>query len=416
MSTDFFEVNGIRVANIHNDSDIALFGVAVQAGSNYESPEIAGISHFAEHMFFKGTESRNWKEINTTFAKLGVNNNAYTSNNEVFYHTTCPKNNIEPVIDLMLDMFFHSTIPEEELERERGVIAEEKKMYDDDPKDAFQEAIGENLFVWEKGHSVIGTFDTISNIKREQFIKFLEDKTNLGNLLFICSGNIPTDKLREYISARVPSEHPYLTNGNRNQVSNGLWSDMVNKSDKLKMVFERENVSQSSISMFGRGLAIGDNCFNDALVLYKIIGGGMYSRLFTRIREELGLCYTTGMFTYPIAYPDYVISDLYAYIDPKNVDVFMEEAEKILDDVIKNGVSEDLFQCAKIDLLASTMRQTETSYGKAYYVLKRYLNGGRGSVDERIARINDVKIGTCNQLAEKLLSQRYWSVMIPKGE
>ena len=176
MGTDFFEVNGIKVANIHNDSDIALFGIGVEVGSKYEKPEIAGISHFAEHMFFKGTEKRDWRQINAEFAKLGVSNNAYTSNNEVFYHTTCPKSNIESVIDLMLDMFFNSTIPEEELEKERGVIAEEKKMYDDDHRSAFQDAIGNNLMVWDKGHATIGTFETIANIKREQFIKFLDLK------------------------------------------------------------------------------------------------------------------------------------------------------------------------------------------------------------------------------------------------
>ena len=114
--TDFFEVNGIKVANIHNNSDIVLFGIATLAGSNYETPEIAGIAHIAEHMFFKGTNKRDWKQISHEMAKLGVNNNAYTSSNEVFYHTTCPKENTGPVIELMLDMLFNSTIPEEELE------------------------------------------------------------------------------------------------------------------------------------------------------------------------------------------------------------------------------------------------------------------------------------------------------------
>ena len=414
MGTDFFDVNGIKVANIHNDSDIALFGIAVQAGSNYETPEIAGISHFAEHMFFKGTERRDWRQINSEFAKLGVNNNAYTSNNEVFYHTTCPKDNIEAVIDLMMDMFFHSTIPEEELEKERGVIAEEKKMYDDDHRAAFYDAVGDNLIVWDKGHSIIGTFDTIASIKREQFIKFLEEKTNLGNLLFICSGDIDSDKLKGYLSERVPSEHPFITSGLRNHVSMDLWSDAVNKPDKMKLVFERENITQANISMLGRGLSVEDNCFVSSSILYKAIGGGMYSKLFTRIREELGLCYSTGMGSHAMSYPHCVMSDLYGYIDPKNVDVFMEEAEKILDDVIKNGIDEDLFQCAKIDYLAQIMRQTETSFGKAQFMLKRYLAGKGGSVDDRISIIKDVKRETCNELAEALLTERNWAVMIPK--
>ena len=416
MSTDFFKVNGIKVANIHNKSDIALFGIAVKAGSNYETPEVAGISHFAEHLFFKGTKTRDWRQINTEFAKLGVNNNAYTNNYEVFYHTTCPKDNVEPVIDLMLDMFFNSTIPEIELEKERGVIVEEKKMYDDDNRCAFYDAIGTNLMVWDKGHNIIGTFDTIANIKREQFISFLEEKINLNNMLFICSGDISSAKLKEYISKRVPSEHAYIKEGCSNQVSPDLWSDAINKPNKLKLVFERENITQANITMMGRSLSVDDEHSSDAVVLYKAIGGGMFSKLFTRIREELGLCYSTGMYRNILSYPDCVISDLYGYIDPKNVDLFMEEAEKILDDVIKNGIDEDLFQCAKIDYLAEVMRQTETSYGKASFVLCNYLEGYENDIDYLINRIKKVKRDTCNSLAERLLTERNWAVMLPKGK
>ena len=174
MSTEFFEINGIKVANIKNSSENALFGIATISGSNYETPKIAGISHFTEHMMFKGTKTRNWNDINMEFAKLGVNNNAYTSNNEVFYHTTCPKENVEPVIDLMLDMLFNSTVPAEEFEKERNVIMEEKKMYDDNPSFAFDAAIGEKLIVWDKGHDVIGEFETLQSLTREDLLGFLK--------------------------------------------------------------------------------------------------------------------------------------------------------------------------------------------------------------------------------------------------
>jgi len=414
MSTEFFKVNGIQVANIKNNSEIAFFGIAILAGSNFETPEIAGISHFTEHMAFKGTSSRNWSQINNEFAMLGVSNNAYTSNNEVLYHTTCPKDNIEPVIDLMLDMFFNSTIPEEELEKERGVIMEEKKMYDDDPRCAFQDAIGDNMIVWDKGHSTIGTFDTIKNIKRQQFIDFLNNKTNLSNFIFVCSGDIPTEKLKGYIESRVPASHPYIKYGTRNEIGIDLWSESVKSPDKFKLIFERENISQTNIDMMGRSLSVNDACYDDASVLYKAIGGGMYSLLFSRLREDLGLCYSTGIGAWAISYPDVSVYDLYGYIDPKNIDLFVEEAEKILDDVIKNGISEDLFQCAKVDYLGGIMRSTETSFGKASYMIKRYLYGGKMNISDKIEKIKSVKRETCNELAGKLLTERNWAVMIPK--
>jgi len=234
MGTEFFEVNGVRVANIKNSSENALFGIAVQAGSNYEQPAISGISHFAEHMIFKGTKKRHWRDINMEFAKLGVNNNAYTSNNEVFYHTTCPKENVEPVIDLMLDMFFNSTVPEDEFEKERNVIMEEKKMYDDDPYFAFDSYMGSELFVWEKGHDTIGEFETLKSITRSDLVKFLKDKTNLSNFIFVCCGDVDTEKLKGYIEQRIPENHDYLKEGEKNKVGDGFFKDNINYDDKFQ--------------------------------------------------------------------------------------------------------------------------------------------------------------------------------------
>jgi len=417
MSTEFFKVKGIQVANIKSSSDIAFFGVAVKSGSNYETPEIAGISHFAEHLFFKGTKKRNWKQINEDFAKLGVNNNAYTSNNEVLYHTTCPKENIEPVIELTLDMFFNSTIPEEELEKERGVIVEEKKMYDDDPKAAFSSAVGNAFFTWEIGHDTIGTFETIKSISRDQVIRYTEDKTNLSNFIFVCSGDINSVDLKKYIADNMPEDHKFYREKNVNSVKDGFWTDIINKPGKIKFLFERENITQSSIDMLTKGLSREDTDYYDSVVLYKALGGGMYSKLFSRIREELGLCYSIGMQNFSLAYPERSLTDLYGYVSEKNVDSFMEESEKVIKDVVKNGLDQNIFDCAKTDYLALILRGTETSAGKAHYLVNKYIYGKRDTVEEVIEKIRDVKIETCNELAGRLLNVDYnWAVMNPKGE
>ena len=99
-------INGLRIANIYNNSNITFMGIATITGSNFETPNIYGISHFAEHMFFKGTKNRNWKQINEEFASIGASQNAYTDNTEVLYHCTFPTKNIKKAVDLMGDMFF----------------------------------------------------------------------------------------------------------------------------------------------------------------------------------------------------------------------------------------------------------------------------------------------------------------------
>ena len=411
-----FKVNGINVANIKSQSNIAFFGIAVVAGSNYETPEIAGIAHFVEHCMFKGTSSRNWKQINEEFARLGVNNNAYTSNTEVLYHATCPKENIKKVINLMMDMFFNSTIPVEEMEKERNVIIEEKKMYEDDPRSAFINSIGDNVFTWQVGHNTIGTFKTIKGITRNDIFNYLKEKISLDNMIFICSGDISSDDLKKYIEENIPEKHPYLRlSGANDIIEESIWSDLIKKPEKIKFLMERENITQSIVYMITDTLSADDSLYYASAILYEALGGGMYSKLFSRIREELGLCYSVGMYASPLSYPDKRTANLYGFTSPENVDKFMTESEKVLQDVIKNGLDENIFECAKTDYLSTVLRQTETSAGKALYMTKKLLFNKNASLEDSLAKIRSVTMEECNELAKKLLDVQYnWAVMNPK--
>ena len=415
---DTFKVRGINVANIYNQSGMAFFGIAVLAGSNYETPEVAGVSHYAEHGFFKNTPTRNWRQINEEFARLGISNNAYTSNTEVVYHATCPKENLEKTITLMTDLFFNSTFPADELEKERTVIVEEKKMYDDDPRSAFSLAANNHLFSWNVGHDTIGTFDTINSISREQIIKYLNDKTNLDNFVFVCAGDIDSKDLASFIEKNIPEKHEYLKQGNGLHTLdlNNVWNKSVlEDTNKIKFLMERENITQSNASMVFNALPNGDPMFYAQSVLYTALGGGMFSKLFARIREELGLCYRVGMTSYPLSYPNFNISDLYGYTSPENVDKFMLESEKILKDVMVNGLDENIFNCAKTDYLADVLRAVETSEGKARNILKKILIYKTASIEESIAKIRNVTREDCNDLAKKVFdTQFHWIVMNPK--
>ena len=420
MEVEMFKVKGINVANVYNSSGIAFFGVSVLAGSNYETPDIAGISHFSEHLFFRGTETKNWKQLNEMFAKLGVNQNAYTSNSEVLYFSSCPIDNLEKVVDLMLDMFFNSTLPSEEIEKERAIIKEEKKMYDDDPKSAFSDAVGSNFFAWNIGHATIGTFDTIQSISREQIRQYLRDKTNLDNFIFICVGNVKSEDLKRYIEKNIPDNHDYLRAGNGLNVldTSKYWNkDLLSSmgSQKVKFQMQRENITQSNICMIMDALSANDPLIYTEHVLCEALGGGMYSRLFSRIREELGLCYMVGMSATILSYPDKRIFQLYGSTSPENVDKFIVESEKVIREVMQNGLDDNLFECAKTDYLASVLRHTETSVGKAMFINKKLLVHKSASIEDTVNEIRKVKRQDCNELARKILDKEYnWAVMNPK--
>ena len=417
MSTDFFEVNGLKVANIKSDSNIAFFGAVALAGSNYETPEIAGISHYCEHMFFKGTKNCNWQDITEEFAKLGASNNAYTSNSEVLYHATVPKDNVFNVIELIMDLLFNSVFPEEEIEKERNVIIEEKKMYDDNPKSSFYESMFEEFCSWDKGHPIIGTFDTIKSIQKSDMIKYLEDKINLSNLIFICSGDVDSKDLASCISDNLPTSHPFLSKGNPNKIGDNLWSDSIhsNNENKIQLQIERKNITQSTVAMPICNVSKLDPNSCAHTVLFKALGGGMFSKLFARIREELGLCYSVGISNVTLSYPNYSVPLLYGYTDDTNIDLFIDESEKVLSDVAKNGIDENLFECAKTSYLSAFLRGTETSAGKAMNMVNEYMDGQYCNIDDVANKIRKVDLKTVNGLSNELLGQYHpWAVMIPK--
>jgi predicted Zn-dependent peptidase len=361
--------------------------------------------------------SRNWKQINEEFAKLGISNNAYTSNTEVVYHSTCPKENLEKTINLMLDMFFNSTFPKDEMEKERNVIIEEKKMYDDDPKSAFYSAVSEKMFNWNVGHDTIGTFDTIKSISRKQMIKYLDAKTNLDNFIFICVGDVKSEDLIRYIEKNIPENHKYLKKGNglHKIDTNQIWRKEVLDNPSSIYVIERENIAQSNVCMMFDALPEDHPMRYAEAILFNAVGGGMFSKLFSRIREELGLCYSCGMYALPVSYPDAKVGNLYGFVSLENVDKFILESEKVLKDVMVNGLDEDAFECAKTDYLADVLRQIETSEGKAKFITKRVLIHKRVAIEDTISKLKKVTRDDCNELAKQSFSKQYhWAVMKPK--
>jgi predicted Zn-dependent peptidase len=414
MKVDFFEVNGFRVANIHVEGGLSCFGIAVLSGCQYEEPSISGIAHFTEHMFFKGTTSKSWYDINRLFGRLGAKQNAYTSNNEVVYYAGFPNECAGGVIEVMMDMFFNSSIPEDELEKERKVIIEEKKRSSDDPISHFYDEISSNFFAWNRGHPTLGTMESISAISRDDIMKYMEKHSNFSNVMFIFVGDCTDFALARYVHDNIPIDHPYSRQGKRNEVDGLIWSDLNSTPGMIKMEFTRDNMTQSNVALMFDGLQYGHPLQYALRILIKAIGGGMYSKLFTRIREELGLCYSVWMSYDYLTFPDVQILNVGGGMSPKNVRRFIDEVEVILTDVAKNGIDEDLFRCARMDMISSILMSTESSMGKLSIFTKPYLFGIPNTLETLLEGIRNVTVNDCNEVAKMvLLAPHNWAIMNP---
>jgi predicted Zn-dependent peptidase len=420
-SIDVFKVDRVKCINIHNPSGIAFFGIAMRAGSNKETPEIAGVSHFIEHMLFKGTETRDYAQITTELTKLGVSPNAYTNYDEVLYHATFPDKNTKNVIEIMSDMVFNSTFPEEEIEKERNVILEEKKMYEDDNNAFFWNSASRHYFNWQKGHDIIGEFSTIESIKRQDMVDYLSSRCNPENMIFIFCGDIDSDRLHDYIFESLPTVDRYrlLEGYGINEVPEGLWKEGPSESDdKFDLVVKRANITQCDLYMFCDGVPIFDEDYAAYRIMNRCLGGGMYSLLGMRIREELGLCYSVGMSGSAMAYPDDVVNMLYGGTSEKNVEMFIEESEKVIAEFVKNGIDQDTFECAHTSSLVNILKATETSRGKAKSIFKPHLYGYDKTIEEALKEVENVTIEDVNRLAQRVFANGSkdfrWSIMCPE--
>ena len=190
----------------------------------------------------------------------------------------------------------------------------------------------------------------------------------------------------------------------------------MNVSDPIKTRFYRKNIEQSHVQAFVKGISMLDKNSAEYVVLTAALGGGMYSMLFEKIREELGLCYSVCSFISTLKYPDVSHIRIAGQLDPKNIDKFMLATEDIIRDVRKNGLPLEIFQCAKNMAVARLLQMTETSSGRAEAMVKRIFFGQTDDIQATIRSWKNATLDGCNDLFCRLFDpdKLAWAVMLPK--
>lgn len=402
-------INGIKVLQMDSHSDMSFVGINLLAGANYENEEEYGIAHFSEHMFFKGTSSRNYKEISLEMAKIGGQLNAYTSNSNILLKATAPGKNIKKTAEILTDMLFNSTFEESEIEKERKVILEEIQMNIDEPYYWFFSKIGDELFVPSIGHNILGTKENVSKFTPDDIRKYLDRVINKNNIMYVFVGKHKSEEIDDIVrSINIPLDHRYLKEGEQNIYNGKTWSD------KKELILQRDNMLQTHACLNLKGLSALDNLYVDYKILINALGGGSYSYLFDIIREQLGLCYHVGAFNVGMELPHINILGIYSSTSPENKDLLLEKTDELLDKVVKEGLDVEIFDAAKNNYLSDVLSTTDRSEGIGNRGIR--LNSRRNNIicEDIVERINKSDFKTCNMLAEKLLSQeKRWSVMNP---
>lgn len=277
--------NGLRVILVpQKNSQSLTVLVLVGTGSKYETKEENGISHFLEHMYFKGTKKRpSQKELAEVLDKIGGIYNAFTSQEYTGYYAKVSSENAKLALDWVSDILFNSLFPEEEIEREKGIIIEEINMINDNPMAAVQ-------LLWQKvlyddqpaGWHIAGTKETVQRMKRENLISYMKTQYVAENTIVALAGNF---KEKEVIS-QIKKFFAPLQKGKKRERPK-LIEDQI----KPEVMLEKRKTDQAHLVVGVRGVNLFDKRRYHQELLATILGGMMSSRLFQKVREEMGIAY-----------------------------------------------------------------------------------------------------------------------------
>ncbi len=370
--------NGMRIVTdvVPSVESVAL-GVWAGVGTRNEDLKINGAAHMVEHMLFKGTKNRDALEIAEVIENVGGNMNAYTSREITSYHIHLLKEDLPLALDVLSDMVQNSTMPDEEIERERGVILQEIGMCHDTPDDIIFDHYFETAYPNQAlGAPILGTPEIIKSMSRESLMGYVARFYTPSQLVLCVSGNFNENeliKMAEDQFSALPASRPHQdTPANYN---GGEFR-------------ENRDLEQSHVILGFKGLAQTNENYYTAQILATILGGGMSSRLFQEIREKRGLVYS--VYSFHSAYKDDGQFGVYAGTGPEKlpelVPVMCEEIMKI-----GNSVKEQELNRAKAQLRSSTLMARESMMSRADQNAKSLIMRGRlRTIDEIITSINAV--------------------------
>lgn len=305
--------NGITVIfdSIENISTCSL-GVFVKTGSKDEHSDEDGISHVLEHMIFKGTDKRNYFEISEEVDYLGASINAHTSKEETVFYINSLSEYIYKSSDILFDIVTNSLFDEKELEKEKDVIIEEIKMYEDIPDDLvfelnYRDAIKGNL-----GKNIIGTEDSVKSFTQDKIKKYFDERYTKDNIVIVISGKFNKKEIIDNIEK-------YFGKLRRNYIEK--YATIPFEFNPGNSKYDKD-IKQVNICITHNGLSYLDEKRFYYDIISNIMGGSMSSRLFQEIREEQGLAYS--VYTYSQAYKEGGVVSTYIGTSKENYEKAME--------------------------------------------------------------------------------------------
>ena len=377
-------------------------GIWIKTGSRNEESNEAGISHFLEHMLFKGTKERTTLEIAQQLDQLGGHYNAFTDRELTCYHLYLLSQDIEIGVEILCDMILNSKFDKKEINQEKKVIIQELSMVEDDPEefsyDLFYELVFSNYGL---GTSILGTKETIKNMNQKQILKYYNKYYCPKNLIISAVGCLDHNKLKKQIS----DIFDFDSKKNNILPPRSIKSNPIKCSPDNKIWWVERDTEQVQLIWGVQGPKYSENCFASFL-LNLYLGVGMSSSLFQEIREKEGLVYT--VYSDITQFTDSGIFSIYAATSTKDVLRCLELIEKCVKMIQTNLIDEKDLSFLKDKLKRSMMLSSEDLESRMERLAKNYIFLGKKyiTMKEQCEKIDRISSEDIRKVANQIINNK----------
>ncbi|MFH2035093.1 MAG: pitrilysin family protein [Candidatus Zixiibacteriota bacterium] len=386
--------NGLRVITekVQDVRSIAI-GIWVDVGSRDELPDESGLSHFIEHMVFKGTKSRSPQKIASSLESLGGSLNAFTSREQTCFHALVLDEHLGQAVDVLSDILTNSTITPLNIIKEKQVVMEEINEVYSTPSDHIHDLFS-NCF-WRGqplGWSILGNEATVNSFKRRDVINYIKKHYHSGRIVVSAAGNISHNKLVDMIEAKL----------NISEGADGRGGPAQSPTD-FKLEVHKNGINQTHVCIGFPGVGYSDMDKYALLVLHYYLGGGMSSKLFQKIREQKGLVYT--IFTFPDYYRDNGVFGAYFATDKKSVQPALELMLKEFSRLKRTKLTKEQMINIKDQCKGHLLLGMESTTSRMNRLARQEIMSAEYKTHlETIDRINSVKSKDVIEIARKIFN------------
>ncbi|WLR43497.1 pitrilysin family protein [Bacillus carboniphilus] len=397
--------NGVRVVleEIPTVRSVAI-GIWIGTGSRNEDRQNNGISHFLEHMFFKGTENRNARDIAESFDRIGGQVNAFTSKEYTCFYAKVLDDHASFALEVLADMFFHSSFDEGEMEKEKNVVLEEIKMYEDTPDDIVHDLLSRASYGEHPlGFPILGTDKTLASFSGEMLRDYMKKTYTPDNIVISVAGNIKDSfikEVEEYFGS-------YQTGFKREEFNKPVFI--------ADQIIRKKDTEQAHLCLGFDGLPVGDKYVYDLIILNNILGGSMSSRLFQEVREQKGLAYS--IFSYHSAFEDNGMLTVYGGTGEQQTKLLYDTIMKTIEELKNDGISEKELINSKEQMKGSLMLSLESTNSRMSRNGRNELLLGRHrTLDEMISKLDEVNEESIKLLSEMIFSKPFSKALISPSD